>query len=80
MIPTINIFRQKKGSVSGVIISGYGLGSFAFSFIAYALINPNDESPNSSHIFPENVAQNLPFALRILGIIYCAVTLTGSLL
>ena len=37
-------FPQKKGIVSGVIICGFGIGSFIFSFVSTLLANPNNLS------------------------------------
>ena len=37
-------FPNHKGIVSGCISTGMGLGSFIFSWIAYALVNPDNKS------------------------------------
>jgi MFS transporter, OFA family, oxalate/formate antiporter len=37
-------FPQKKGMVSGIIICGFGIGSFIFSFVSTLLANPNNVS------------------------------------
>lgn len=35
-----------KGLINGIIVGGFGLGSFVFSQIQLAIINPNKESPS----------------------------------
>ena len=39
-------FPNNKGMVSGVVLTGFGLGTFVFSYIAIEIVNPEDESPN----------------------------------
>jgi MFS family permease len=34
-------FPENKGFVSGVIMSAFGMGSFIFSFVALAIVNPD---------------------------------------
>jgi MFS transporter, OFA family, oxalate/formate antiporter len=38
-------FPDNKGMVSGIIMLAFGMGSFIFSFIALAVVNPNQEDP-----------------------------------
>jgi len=35
-----DLYPERKGMVSGVIICGFGVGSFIFSFISTMLVNP----------------------------------------
>lgn len=48
------------------------------------LVNPNNDSPNNivngNKYFPNSVTDKLPGTIRILGIIYLAISVTGSLL
>ena len=37
-------YPHRKGLVSGIIISGFGLSSFIFSFVVKALFNPQNRS------------------------------------
>jgi len=37
-------FPNNKGAVSGVIMCGFGLASFIFSFIVQAIVNPENAS------------------------------------
>jgi hypothetical protein len=55
---------------------GFGLGALIFNFILVAIVNPNNEK-QEHNIFPKDVGDNLPFALRILSIIYAAIGLLG---
>lgn len=38
-------FPNKKGTIYGSIICGYGLGSFMFNWILFFLINSDDKKP-----------------------------------
>eukprot|EP01017_Pseudomicrothorax_dubius_P004606 TRINITY_DN10963_c0_g1_i1.p1 TRINITY_DN10963_c0_g1~~TRINITY_DN10963_c0_g1_i1.p1 ORF type:complete len:327 (-),score=43.69 TRINITY_DN10963_c0_g1_i1:98-1078(-) len=85
MIPLIigwNIYPQRKGFVSGVILTGYGLSPVMFNLLTYYLINPNDEKPTDvrkdidgivRHYFTESVYKNVPKTLHILSGIYLVV-------
>ena len=35
---------DRKGLVSGVIVGGFGAGSFIFNFVVTAFVNPDDET------------------------------------
>ena len=37
-------FPNRPGLVSGIIIGGFGMGSFIFDFVCTALVNPDDIS------------------------------------
>jgi hypothetical protein len=58
---------------------GFGLGALFFNFIVVALVNPDNET-QTNRLFPESVGDNLPGALRIMGIIYAAIGIVGALL
>ena len=40
-----------------------------------ALVNPNNEKQGEGDLFPREVGENLPFALRILAAVYGAIGL-----
>lgn len=43
MIPLANAYEyypNNKGLVSGIIVSGFGLGSFVMSWVVYGIVNP----------------------------------------
>jgi OFA family oxalate/formate antiporter-like MFS transporter len=64
-------YRAQKGMVSGIVIGGFGFGSFAFSYVWFAIANPNNETPEEKveggTIFsihqPES--ENAPRMLRV---------------
>ena len=39
-------YPERKGLVSGIIIGGFGFGSFIFDIISTLLVNPNDQKPS----------------------------------
>ena len=38
-------YPEKKGLVTGILMSAYGLGSFFYTLISTALVNPRGDSP-----------------------------------
>lgn len=73
-------FPNNKGIVSGIISSGFGLGSLIFSTIMLEFINPNNEPTVLPSCFPKNIADNLPVTIRWLSLMYTCCMLIGSFL
>lgn len=73
-------FPERKGMISGLLLSALVLSSSVSSFILPYLINPNNLSPDlvinhgvvTNHLYSEHVASRLPFTLRGLGFLYLA--------
>lgn len=61
-------FPNHKALVNGIVIGAFGFGSFVFNLVSTQLINPDNISANDEGLFPEEVYQNVPGALRILVI------------
>ena len=60
---------------------GFGLGALFFNLILLQLMNPDNQPINKeTHRYPEDVANNLPFALRVMSAIYLAMGLLGVFL
>ena len=68
----------RKGFVSGVIVSGLGLGAFMYGILVNLLVNPSNKSPVKTeikpnvfeYIFENDVTDNVPRMLLILGILW----------
>lgn len=73
---------DRKGLVSGSIISGYGFGGFVFGTFANYLANPYNikyvEDGNDSYL-PLEVGQRVPFMLKMLGLTWLCQILLGLL-
>ena len=87
MVPWNNAYKyfpNNKGVISGILSAGFGIGAFVMSFLALALMNPNNEKVGehgaTEHIFPKDVSDHLPKTIRVLGIVYFVLTMIGSLL
>ena len=39
-------YPERKGMVSGLVVGGFGFGSFMFGFVALAIVNPEDKEPD----------------------------------
>lgn len=64
-------FPNKRGLVSGLIVLGFGFGSFIFGFISLAVANPDNVSANfkvdGGRIFPPDspISSHAPKMMRI---------------
>ena len=58
---------------------GFGLGALCFNFILVGIVNPHN-AKQKDHLFPPEVGNTLPFALRILSAIYVGIGAIGVLL
>jgi hypothetical protein len=59
---------------------GFGLGALIFNLILLQLMNPNNESLDADKRYSIDVANNLPYALRVMSSIYLALGLLGVFL
>ena len=78
-------YPERKGMVSGVIIGGFGLGSFLFGFISTMCINPHNKQILSSGtemegLYDDSVAANVMPALRTMVLLWAALIIIGVLL
>jgi|JI6StandDraft_1071083.scaffolds.fasta_scaffold03071_14 hypothetical protein len=84
MLPMNNAmkyFPNRKGMCSGICIMGLGSGALIFNQIILAVMNPNNIKPNpNTHLFPAEVAMNLPLTWRVLAGVYLALGLLGTAL
>jgi hypothetical protein len=58
---------------------GFGLGALIFNFILVEIVNPDNEK-QVNNLFPKEIGDSLPFALRILSLVYLAIGFGGVLL
>ena len=75
-------FPQRRGLVTGLSLFGFGFGSFIFSQISTAVVNPAglDPIPDASHavnFYPEEVAMRVPIMIRQMTYIWCFLVLIG---
>jgi OFA family oxalate/formate antiporter-like MFS transporter len=62
-------FPNRKGLVTGIIVGGFGFGSFIFSFLSTAIINPDNLKPDllvdGMRIFTQaEIVDRTPYMLR----------------
>lgn len=73
-------FPTKPGLVSGIIIGGFGIGTFAFSLICEKLVNPNNEESVDNR-FPPDVNERVPLMLKVFtGANICIVLLAIAMI
>lgn len=82
MLPIKNawlFFPEKKGMISGIILSCYSLGAIAWSFLTMFLANPNNVKsiavPNGNtidHLYMSDseVVHNVPQMFRVISYIF----------
>jgi OFA family oxalate/formate antiporter-like MFS transporter len=59
---------NRRGFVSGVILCGFGFGSFFFGFICMAIVNPDNVTPmplevGGEKLFPFDIAQKVMYSI-----------------
>lgn len=73
-------FPNRKGLVAGVILAGFGLGTFAFNMAQTAYVNPDNLSPPedaNGYFTQESVLEKVPSLFVFIGSIYAMMQLVG---
>jgi hypothetical protein len=65
--------------VTGIVLCGFGFGSFFFGLIATSIVNPNDES-SVNNLYPIDVADNVPKMLRYLTVMWAFLSVVGIIM
>ena len=60
-------FPKSPGLVSGIIIGGFGIGTFVFNLVCTAIVNPDNISAVDGK-FPKEVNDRVPHMLTVLTI------------
>lgn len=93
MLPLRNawlFYPNKKGMVSGIILSCYSIGAIIWSFLSTAVANPNNDPTtlvvpvgnNFEKLFDpdSDVANNVPHMLRVLSYVFMVLSVLATLL
>lgn len=74
----------RKGTVSGLVICGFGFGGFFFGILTNRLCNPNDIRPVQTqttdgfeNLFPTEVSMRVPTMWRTLGAVWAFLFIFG---
>jgi MFS transporter, OFA family, oxalate/formate antiporter len=79
-------FPTKRGLISGLIVGGFGFGSFIFSYISLAVVNPSGKEPDvkvdGGKIFgPDDpISSRVPLMIRINCAIWTFLLLSAVLI
>lgn len=76
-------FPNRRGLVAGVILAGFGIGTFVFNIAQTAYVNPDNLSPpeNASGYFTqESILTKVPGLFLFIGSIYAAMQFVGCCL
>lgn len=72
-------YPNRKGLLTGILIGVYGLSPLFFNMLSFYMINPENEDPDSSGFFSQDIAERVPYFLRYLFFIWMGLLL-GSIL
>lgn len=82
------VLPGRKGLVSGVVVSGIGLGSFMYGLVANKIANPDNLSTTAIEVapgvienyFPSLVNSRVPEMMQILAMVWCGATVASIFL
>lgn len=83
LIPLYNAYKyfpQKKGLLTGIIMGGYGLGTFISSLLFLKMVNPNNEKIENDGYFSQNVADNFTSGVQVISYYFTVLLLVGCIL
>ncbi|CAM9521183.1 unnamed protein product [Ectocarpus fasciculatus] len=73
------LMPNRKGTVSGFVVAGFGAGAAVFDAVATAVVNPSNTPPDpATGYYGEEVAGRVPSMYMILGSCYLTLGLFGS--
>ena len=62
-------FPEKPGLISGIIVGGFGIGTFALNLICLQIVNPDNIAADDDGKFPESVDKQVPVMLKTLVLV-----------
>ena len=78
-------FEEHKGRVSGLVVTGFGLGAAIFNQITTAVVNPDNKEPDAGDdgslgYYDWEISSRVPLMLRIIAIIWFCLGILAFLL
>lgn len=76
-------FPNRKGLVAGVILAGFGIGTFVFNMAQTAFVNPRNLSPeikDDGYFTQDEILNRVPHLFSFMGSIYALMQFIGCLL
>lgn len=76
-------YPHRKGLVAGVILAGFGIGTFIFNMVQTAYVNPDNLSPLETaegYFTQESILEKVPNLFVFIGSIYAAMQFVGCCL
>jgi len=75
-----NYFPEQKGLVSGIIVCGFGLSSFIFSYVSKIIANPLDKESNDEGFLGRSVTKRVTRMFIWFAIIYSLLGIIAAML
>ena len=80
---TYKYFPSKRGLIGGIAVGFYGTAALISNYILLALINPDNadahkDPQTGEYVFPDEIAERLPGALRLLSYVFLGVMIIGN--
>ncbi len=77
---TCRFFEKKKGFVTGIIVTGFGISSVFMNLLINFTVNPNNIDKYKSGFYPEEVYKNVPTYILYTIIIFSVVSIISIFL
>lgn len=77
---TCRFFEKKKGLVTGIIVTGFGISAVFMNLLINFTVNPNNKEKNSEGFYPEEVYRNVQTYILYTIIIFGSISVLSILL
>ena len=82
MFNSYKYFPKKRGLIGGILMGVYGISSLISNYILLYMMNPDNmmalKKNNDEYYFPDEIANRLPEALRVLSYYFLGVMILGN--
>lgn len=63
-------YPEKKGLISGIVLAGFGVGSFIFNIVSTLIVNPKNLDTGKNGFYPQSVSKHVPSMITKISIIW----------
>lgn len=73
-------YPNRKGTFTGIIVAGFGLGGFVFTSLQTLYVNPDNVAKNKDKYFDSSVADRTPNLFTFMGLIFAVMQIIGVIM